>query len=517
MSEKLNSKYHDGTCTFVNGGRQMYFTRSSIEADVFGESSVADQNGTVHLDIMIADDYDTIQKRYKKLVPFAYNDKNSSTTHPAVSPDGNVMIFASDIAGGEGGIDLYMCKKEPNGSWGKPASLGKTINTEGEEMFPVFLDNKTISFASNGQVGLGGLDVYYSTWMDDEHKFGAPVNAGMPVNSSYDDMSLTMYEDGRNGFFASNRPAAKKGDNIYHFLKQRVYLDLRVVDAATDAPIEGAAIAIESGRNRQNYTSDATGGLMNNLFPQTRYEIKVSKDGYIAYASEVATGEMGRKDTMQLVVKLSTEAVAYKATILDEATKEPIDDAMLVVTKEGSNQTDTFNLSRGEALQKMLDANSVYHINSIKDQYYSDEKVVSTRNGSSIRSIADTIYMCKLSVGAICQVENIYYDYDKSTIRTDALPALNKLLKLLREYPTMEVQLNSHTDCRGSDEYNLVLSTARANAVIKYMVSKGIKSGRLKARGFGEQNQVYKCENCEDCPEEHQQQNRRTEFQVLHM
>jgi hypothetical protein len=111
VSEKLNSKYHDGTCVFVNHGRQMYFTRSSIEADVFGESTVADQNGTVHLDIMIADDYDTIQKRYKKLVPFAFNDKNSNTTHPAVSPDGNTMIFASDIVGGEGGIDLYMCKK----------------------------------------------------------------------------------------------------------------------------------------------------------------------------------------------------------------------------------------------------------------------------------------------------------------------------------------------------------------------------------------------------------------------
>jgi outer membrane protein OmpA-like peptidoglycan-associated protein len=314
-------------------------------------------------------------------------------------------------------------------------------------MFPVFLDNKTISFASDGQAGLGGLDVYYSMWMDDEHKWGTPINAGIPVNSSYDDMSLTMYEDGRNGFFASNRPAPKKGDNIYHYLKQRIYLDLKVIDAATEAPIEGAAVAIESIKNQQSFASDAGGGVIDNLFPQTRYDVKVSKVGYTAYSSAITTAEMnGRRDTMQLVVKLNPEAVSYKATILDEATKEPIDNALLVVTKEGSNQTDTFNLSRGEALNKMLDANSVYHINSVKDQYYSDEKIVSTRNlVGGISSLTDTILMCKLSVGAICQVENIYYDYNKAVIRADALPALNKLLKLLREYPTMAVQLNSHT------------------------------------------------------------------------
>ncbi|XZF16212.1 OmpA family protein [Chitinophagaceae bacterium MMS25-I14] len=519
LGGKVNSKYHDATCIFTRDGSKMYFTRTAIEEDLFGQSAVADNEGTVRLQIMIADGYDPETKKYKKIHPFPYNGKNYSTAQPAISPDENMLVFASDMQGGEGGIDLYACRKENNGEWGKPVSLGKTINTEGEEMFPVFTDNKTLAFASNGHPGYGGLDVFYTTWNDNGQQWSTPVNAGRPVNSPYDDMSLTMYDDHLNGYFASNRPAMKKGDNIYHLFKEKIFLGLTIIDSVSGRSLSDVAISMQSAEDTRSFSSDADGRLTTQLYPMAGYNITLKKQGFNPYTMHVSAAGNNVTDTLLRTVKMLPEDnIPYAASILDEATRTPIENPMLVITREGSNITDTINLQTGVPLHIELKAGNVYHINAVKENYYSDEKTVSTKNrpeGFSITGFSDTILMCKLTIGAICQIENIYYDFNKATIRSDAKPSLDKLLKLLRQYPAMKVQLNSHTDCRGADEYNMKLSVERANVVIRYMSSKGINANRLKAKGFGSANPVNRCEDCENCPEEKRRQNRRTEFQVL--
>ena len=522
LGGKLNTKYHDGTPAFSSDGQQMYFTRTFTETDGFGGiSGVSDQQGTVHLDIMIADNYDAEKKEFKKVHPFPFNDKAYSTTHPALSPDGSMLIFASDMAGGAGAVDLYMSRKNSSGEWQAPVNLGKNINTEGEEMFPVFLDNKTISFASNGQPGLGGLDVFYSTWSDRDQSWGSVVNAGMPVNSSWDDMSLTMYEDGRNGYFASNRPAGKKSDNIYHYLRQKLYLHLRIADSATGKELEGAEVNIQGIRGGQPLMSNGEGYVSGQLYPQAAYRVAIKRKGYSDISTILTTEQLTHPvDTLGGTIRMqSTADIAYSAKILDEASGEPVENPMLVITREGSSHSDTVSLATGISLQKSFEPGTVYHINAVKENYYSDEKVISTKdyrpeNGRLV--ISDTLLMCKLSVGAVCQIENILYDFNKAEIRSDAITSLDKVLKLMREHPTLRLRINSHTDCRGSDAYNMRLSEARANVVIRFLASKGVDMKRLEAKGFGATVPVYNCAgDCGNCPEEGRQKNRRTEFSVL--
>lgn len=517
---KVSSKYHDGVASFSRDGKEMYFTRTMVEEDMFGQNAVSDQ-GTVHLEIMIVDDYDAKEQTFKKTRAFAFNNKKYSTIHPAISPDGNSLLFASDMPGGEGAIDLYISRKDSKGAWTSPVNLGKTINTDGEELFPVFVTNNKISFASNGHPGIGGLDIFYSSWDEREQAWSTPVNAGIPVNSSYDDMSLTMYEDGVNGYFTSNRPAAKLSDNIYHYYNQQLYLDGIVVDSLSNMGIGEAQISLQSDGDPVALISMADGHFRNELDPQKKYTISISKEGYRTLQTSLpSTGRSKVQDTLKPVLYLMPEAnIAYKATIVDEANGTPVEDPLLIVTQDGTSLRDTINLATGAVFTRTLEAGSIYRINAVKENYYSDEKVINTYNmsGGRIIRLGDTILMCRLTVGAVCQIGDIYYDFNKADIRADAVASLDKVIKLLKENKRLKLQINSHTDCRGSDDFNMHLSKARAESVMRYLASKGVNTTRLKAKGLGEARAINNCSNCESCTEEQHQNNRRTEFLVLEL
>jgi hypothetical protein len=217
-SKSMNIEWHDGPCTFNAAGDTMYFTRTKYNEHFFSKGSVANKDSIVVLEIMVATDYDEGAMKFKSVHPFTFKNKNSSMYHPTIAPSGRFMIFSSTMHGS--GSDLFMCSKARNGKWLKPQSLGPSINTEGEEVFPFLINDSTLCFASDGHEGLGGLDIYISHWDTVTKSFSRPVNAGAPINSSYDDISMAISADGTGGYFSSNRPAEKGSDNIYFYRKE---------------------------------------------------------------------------------------------------------------------------------------------------------------------------------------------------------------------------------------------------------------------------------------------------------
>lgn len=522
VSPKLNTRYHDGTATFSRDQKEMYFTRSTIEKDMLGGiNGVADEEGTVSLAIMVADQLDTVSGQYKRIVEAPFNQKNTSTTHPALSPDGTMLVFASDREGGRGGVDLYISRRVAGGAWSQPANLGAQINTSGMELFPVFISDREITFASNGHPGLGGLDVFYAKLDPETGTWGSLRHAGMPVNSSWDDMSLTLYPNRRSGYFSSNRPARRASDNLYAYRSLAPFINLLVEDSLTGLPLSMAEIAIETERGAVAMRTDAGGSAQSALWPQDSYRMTVRRDGFGSLAMPLSALSLTEdSDTMDVRVRLQPNTIMnYRARILDEASGEAIESPLLVITMDGERGADTVNLATGSLLQRHFNAGHVYRINAIKENYYSDEKIVDTRVADPALfrvSLSDTLYMCKLSIGAVCQIENILYDFDKADIRADAMGSLDKVLKLLRENPGLRLQINSHTDCKGGDDYNLRLSAARANTVIRFLAKRGVNVGRLQAKGFGASAPVFNCAgDCEGCSEDGRQRNRRTEFSVL--
>lgn len=519
VGNKLNTKFHDGPCTFTADAREMYFTRTNYIQQFLNSGTPTDKQGVVRLQIMVAGNYDATTNEYKDVKSFEYNNKEYSTAHPTISPSGNTLVFASDMPGGEGGTDLYICRKDARNKWSTPANLGKMLNTEGEEMFPFLLDDNTLYFASNGHVGLGGLDIYSVKWGADESSMSEPQHLGIPFNSSYDDMSPVFYPNGHIGYFASNRPAARGGDNIYAMYRQKIFLALKVKDATTGVPLAASNIRLKRLDGSADFITNAAGEIFVQVYPQSQYSMVINRQGYKDKEAEFATFNIIADDTVEQEILLDANfALHYNAVVLDEKTGDPIENPMVVFAQMGGGKADSASIPTGSAYTSELQPDADYHVYAVKDRYYSSERTFSTKGimrNSGASQINDTIFMKQLKVGEVYKVENIYYDYDKATIREDAKPSLDRLLDLLKQYPDMQIQLNSHTDCRGSASYNLKLSNSRAHSVIKYLQSRGIAADRLKYRGYGASEPIEKCDVCKQCNEAQHQTNRRTEFKII--
>jgi len=161
-----------------------------------------------------------------------------------------------------------------------------------------------------------------------------------------------------------------------------------------------------------------------------------------------------------------------------------------------------------------LDKESDYNLTGEKTNYRSDLTTVTTNNLTASTEIKKDLYLEKIELDKAIKLENIYYDFDRSNIRPDAAVALDKLVKILKDNPTIWIELGSHTDSRGNDQYNQWLSQSRANSAVQYIIDRGINKNRITAKGYGETMLLNKCANGIKCSEAEHQLNRRTEFKI---
>ena len=240
LFDELNSKFHEGVVSFTPDGNTAYFTRESYYEDEYQKDSL---NNTKYSQLYIykatklKDSWDTFES-------LEINDVNFSNKNPMVSPEGKHLYFSSNMPGGFGLYDLYVAEIKDDGSLGKAENLGQKINTEGQEAFPFVTSENMLYFSSDGHLGLGGLDVFYSKKVDD--KWSNSKNVGIPVNSGADDFAFLINED--NGYVSSNRTGGVGKDDIYAVKKIRPLCDLLletvVLDSKTNSPIETALTSV---------------------------------------------------------------------------------------------------------------------------------------------------------------------------------------------------------------------------------------------------------------------------------
>ncbi|HWY10342.1 MAG TPA: OmpA family protein [Bacteroidia bacterium] len=212
FSGKINGEYHDGPVSFSPDGKTLLFTRVDYKAK-------KDKNFINRAKIYFASGHDS---KWNHIKPFQYNSDEYSVAHPCLSADGNSLFFTSDMPGGQGGKDLWVCKKNGDG-WDKPVNLGVDINTSGDEMFPNSRKDGTLFFASNGLAGFGGLDIFSAR--EKEGKWILSRNESMNLNSASDDFSICFLNDST-GYFSSNREGGKGKDDIYWFKYTNKYITI---------------------------------------------------------------------------------------------------------------------------------------------------------------------------------------------------------------------------------------------------------------------------------------------------
>ena len=360
----LNSDYFEASVTFTKDMKTMYFSRT----DYFNNKLNVDENDVNKLKIFRAE---LINGKWKVVEKLPFCSDNFTYSHPALSPDGKRLYFASDIPGTYGESDLWYVEIYEDNSYSYPQNLGPKINTSERESFPFVDKDNKLYFASDGQIGYGGLDIF-TVEIKEDGSFGDVLNLGPPINTRKDDFSFYIDPDTNVGYFASNRDGGKGMDDIYAFTK-------------TDYLKKGSA----------------------------KEQIARSQDS----------------------IKVGIPKKEY--------------------------------IKEGEDLGKLI------------------------------------------------QLNPIYFEYKSAEITVRAALELEKVIAVLKKYPGIKLHIKAHTDCIGSDAYNMRLSEARAKSTRDYIIEGGIDPSRVTAEGRGEREPVQKCKVCETCPDVIRAKNRRSEFIII--
>jgi len=291
VEDKVNTKYHEGDVSFSSDGNSMYFSRESFFEKEFEKDSTSNTKySLLHLFKAIKS-VDT----WSNVEGFALNSKNYSVKNPSVSPDGKTLYFASDMPGGYGLFDIYRADINSDGSLGDATNLGQKVNTEGQEMFPYISSNTTLYFSSNGHLGLGGLDVFYTKEIDGKM---APIrNVGIPVNSNADDFAFSLDEETEEGYVSSNRDGGLGSDDIYAIKKLQPLCDVLITGTVTDDktgnPLNAASVTLydDQGNIVLSKVTNSDGTVEFIVECDKASALQVTMDGYESKEVNVAASQ----------------------------------------------------------------------------------------------------------------------------------------------------------------------------------------------------------------------------------
>ena len=525
---EMNTAFQDGPAAFSLDGESVYFTRSGVKSG---------KDAALHLNIYIANYKNGNLSRVRDL-PF--NDDEYSVMHPSVSADGTRLYFSSNMPGGFGGFDIYYVNISSNGRYSKPINLGQAINTEGNEVFPFNYNDNVLFFSSDSHPGLGGLDVYMTFGLDTDDQ--QVINLGNPFNSSKDDFSFYIDSEFKFGYISSNRPGGKGEDDIYSFtidLPPPFGVDDYFTMARGDTLVLGDNGVLVNDGEVLGTSYDILQGLVSRttfLDDTTKNgSLEFNDNGTFTYINTEFTAPL---DSFTYIVSngpLDSEPVNVRIKIIDptvplaqqdrlffnpgETVRISTDSLLANDSDPGGDELEAFIIGDpqyGEIV--FTDNGGVDYIPDDEITYTSDTVFYVASDGV----LADTSYVIfsKLAVGVdladIIEINPIYFDFDKANIRPDAAIELDKIVSVMKDYPDMVIELGSHTDCRGSDQYNLYLSDRRAKSSAAYIQERIDNSERIYGKGYGETTpNVVSDGGCNTLSEDEHQLNRRTEFIIV--
>ncbi|MFD2561719.1 OmpA family protein [Aquimarina rubra] len=320
FDNKINSKFHESTPVFAKDGQTVYFTRNNYDGRKYGN----DKKGTNRLKIYRS--YKNPQGGWTTPQNLPFNSDQYSTAHPALSVDEKTLYFSSDMPGGEGQSDIYEVTINSDGSFGEPKNLGNRINTEGKETFPFVSSNNDLYFASDGHIGLGGLDVYVTRLNPQTDEEKLVVNIGKPVNGPDDDFAFIVDDKSRRGYFSSNRDGGRGKDDIYSFLQLedlKSFCEITIAgvvkDKDTQELLPGAKVSIYDSSNNllESFIVGDDASYSHVVKCSSKYFVRAEKEAYVTLEKLVNTPEK----TETVDVSLLLEKKVKSADVGDDLAK----------------------------------------------------------------------------------------------------------------------------------------------------------------------------------------------------
>ncbi|MEO1258361.1 MAG: OmpA family protein [Bacteroidota bacterium] len=362
FSNEINTKFHDAAVAFSRNGEEIFFTRNNFED---GKREF-DDDGIMRLKVFYARSEG--EGEWGELQSLPFNSNEYSVAHPTLSAEGDKLYFTSDMPGGFGGMDLYVSEKE-SGRWGPPVNLGPEVNTEGHELFPHASLEGKLYFSSDGQIGLGGLDIYH-TEQDESGTWKAPENMGYPINTLSDDFGVIFNEEGTCGFFSSDREGGVGRDDIYSFKKIAVPVEVLVYDESTDLPIEGAEVVVTC--KGDTMLTDMDGLVKFDMKLNDCCDLKASKEEYTPNDSEACTKDLTLADKLEVKIPLRRSAeFDIEGIVFDGLNRLPMEGVVVTIENDcGQPLAEPFVTSTTGRYYFKLDRECCYKVKATQDGYF---------------------------------------------------------------------------------------------------------------------------------------------------
>jgi outer membrane protein OmpA-like peptidoglycan-associated protein len=429
-----------------------------------------------------------------------------------MTSDGKVMVlYFSETKEGKRS-DLYVSFNQGSNSWSKPEKIGDPISTHLDEFGPfITADNKSMFFASNRGGGYGSSDIYRTERLDESWlKWSDPVNIGPPVNTDEFDAYFSMDASGNDVYTTRALMTADGGSldiiglipipeitvsgyvrNIRNNRPLEVELQYLAVKEDTGwihTNKEGFYEVVLNKRSLYEFSSikDGFDLMVDTLdLSGTKGDLNISKDFYLNPQSMELSGFVyNKKDHLPMSIEMTIEKENMK-------------------TKKVHSDENGFYHTQIPSIGK-------YQFMASKEGFINLSDSLEVIEFDPYNGIMKDLYMMPIEVGITVRLNNIFFDFDKTTLRPESIPQLDRVVKFMLDNSNVKVEIGGHTDSRGSDNYNINLSQGRADAVVDYVINQGIDFSRIIPKGYGENLPVDT-----NSTDEGRQSNRRVEFKIL--
>lgn len=438
---------------------------------------------------------------------------------PCISQDGQLLFFASDRKHGKGGIDIYMCSKNENGTWSDPVDLD--FNTSGNELSPyIASDNQTLYFAADDLPGgMGGYDIYVTHRMG-QNQWSAPKNLGQAVNSSKDELFFAIPPAEDAIYLSSNREGGVGEYDLYRISPNPVQptpkvitLHGRVINAETGEVVATQPdIELSLSTTAETLTNIGSGAEYSASVPLGKLvKIRAGADGYVTSSIEVQAPSTLNPNGFMQDIKLAPSHARIDGHVTNVFTHKPLA-AHLVLKETVSGQTQIVSTAESDpttgAYTLNVNPQHTYEIStSVKDYETYASKVEVPLGRDAIVKIEKEIRLQPSQIDAVM----VNFDFNKSDLKKEETGKMEKFIQQVKENPYVRIEVNGHTDDVGSAEYNEKLSERRAVSVEDYLLSRGVPRDQLAVvKGFGKLQPIDP-----GTSEEARAKNRRVEVRIV--
>lgn len=398
----------------------------------------------------------------------------------ALSNDGQKLLLYKDD---DGDGNIYESVQKGS-KWSVPVMLQTPISTKAHESSASYSpDGRVLYFVSNREGGVGGRDIYYAK-LNDKGQWDNITNIGNVINTPLDEEGVFMHPDGKTLYFSSQGHKTMGGFDIF-----------------------------KSTFNEGKWSTPENIGYPINS-PDDDLFFVLAASGIRGYYASVKDGGMGDLD-IYVINFIDEKPIVYvtilKGTITDAVTGQPLEADIEITDNEKNESVAKFNSNSATGNYLVsLPSGKNYGIAVNAKGYLFHSENVNIPPSTGYQEIIRDIALQKIIVGSKTRLNNIFFDYDKATLRNESISELDRLVNLLKNTPGLRIRISGHTDNRGSAEYNKNLSENRAKAVVDYLINKGIAADRLEYKGYGFSSPIAPNDT-----DEGRQLNRRTEFEIL--